>query len=184
MAHMSVRGGKYWIRWRETDARGRKINRSRTVAGKQTADVLKAAIEHDLAVHGMYLGATTSASRKRKVRAGFVYFVVACSRIKIGHAVNVVARVRELQIGCPFPLTLIGTLPGTVALERHWHRAFEADLAHGEWFHATPELVGRIGAEVVLAISKQELAELTGVYGVCGDSGDQNQPISREGGAS
>jgi hypothetical protein len=138
------------------------------VNNRQTAEVMKAAIEHDVAVHGMYLGATASAARRKRIKTGFVYFLTAAGRIKIGYAVDVAARVRELQIGCPFPMTLLGVISGAISLEKRWHRAFAAVHTQGEWFLADPDLVARIQAEATLAVSTAQLHEILGAYEVRG----------------
>jgi hypothetical protein len=54
--------------------------------------------------------------------------------IKIGLASDVGRRLGEVQVGCPYPIELMGTLPGGRAGEVVLHRLFAAFKIHGEWF--------------------------------------------------
>jgi hypothetical protein len=78
-----------------------------------------------------------------------IYFVQAESvgHIKIGwHAgTDAAERVRELQVGSPVKLTLLGTMPGERETEADLHRQFSHAHVHGEWFRAVPELLNFIG---------------------------------------
>lgn len=70
-----------------------------------------------------------------------VYFIRCCDFIKIGKAVNIEMRMSELQVGNPFPLTLLGTIPGGYDEEKNYHAIFCEARHRGEWFRITPELV-------------------------------------------
>lgn len=74
---------------------------------------------------------------------GDVYFI-ACgaSQVKIGTAVDPVARMATLQIGSPLPLRLIGSISGGGALEKRLHRRFVEYRVRGEWY----EVAGRFAA--------------------------------------
>lgn len=67
-----------------------------------------------------------------------VYFIESGSDgpIKVGHACNVQARPRELQVGNPNQLRLLGTLPGGRELERWFHETFAHARVRGEWFES------------------------------------------------
>lgn len=54
--------------------------------------------------------------------------------IKIGLASDVGRRLGEVQVGCPYPIELMGTVPGGREGERLFHRLFSAFRIHGEWF--------------------------------------------------
>jgi hypothetical protein len=54
--------------------------------------------------------------------------------IKVGLASDVARRLGEVQVGCPYPIELMGTLPGGRAGEALLHRVFAAFKIHGEWF--------------------------------------------------
>lgn len=74
-----------------------------------------------------------------------VYFLKAGDFIKIGKATGGAdSRVSSLQTGCPFPITVLATIPGGLAREARLHRLFSSLRSHGEWFHAAPSLLGFI----------------------------------------
>ncbi len=74
-----------------------------------------------------------------------VYFLRAGDFIKIGKATgSPKARIATLQTGCPFPIVAIGYISGGIAEEFALHKRFEKFHAHGEWFHATPQLIEAI----------------------------------------
>lgn len=50
------------------------------------------------------------------------------------------SRLRSLQTGCPFPLTLFGCFPGYSELEQKLHRTFRPLWIHGEWFELAHKL--------------------------------------------
>lgn len=80
------------------------------------------------------------ADRAYQVR---VYFIECGENgpIKIGHAVHPMARLENLQIGCPYELRLIRTLAGGRYREFRIHTKFKAIRIRGEWFQRTPELL-------------------------------------------
>lgn len=69
----------------------------------------------------------------------FVYFIIAGGYVKIGKAVNPQARLKELQVGCPFAMHIYetidcGTSKGALHHERHLHKMFKKQRMRGEWF--------------------------------------------------
>lgn len=68
-----------------------------------------------------------------------VYWVKAgdTGPVKVGHAANVPARIRELQTGCPWPLILLRTEPGDRDLEGALHCYYRARQVRAEWFLLT-----------------------------------------------
>lgn len=73
-----------------------------------------------------------------------VYFLLAWrSRlIKIGVSSDPVARMRSIQMMSPEPLELIAaTRGGGAELESRLHTMLAPLRSHGEWFHATSELL-------------------------------------------
>jgi hypothetical protein len=54
--------------------------------------------------------------------------------IKIGVAIRPEARLEQLQIGCPYPLTLVASIPATVRIERQIHKHLAPHRKAGEWF--------------------------------------------------
>lgn len=75
----------------------------------------------------------------------FVYFLSAGPFIKIGKSTGRPdARIRELQTGCPYPLTLIAHIVGGLREEFALHKRFAQYRTHGEWFKHEGELAAHI----------------------------------------
>lgn len=71
-----------------------------------------------------------------------VYFIQYRMRIKIGYTRrNVHARLREIGAHLPQAPTLLGSIPGGLAVEKHIHRSL-APFRRGatEWFRDCPEV--------------------------------------------
>jgi superfamily II RNA helicase len=68
--------------------------------------------------------------------------------IKIGFSHHPKGRLKQLQIGHPEPLELMGTMPGSIQLEAQLHRQFRDLRGAGEWFQAGQELLDYIGASI------------------------------------
>jgi hypothetical protein len=69
-----------------------------------------------------------------------IYFL-ACDDarlVKIGYAVNVDKRVKQLRTGNPFPMRLLGWLPGSRSDECLIHDALMQHRRRWEWFDAEP----------------------------------------------
>ena len=69
--------------------------------------------------------------------SGRVYFMqTACLRgpIKIGFTRSTDARLAEMHKVSPYPLTLLGSLPGTRGHEADVHAYLQAHHSHHEWF--------------------------------------------------
>lgn len=78
-----------------------------------------------------------SPGRRRRNRPNaqvMVYFAVSGGRIKIGSSRNVSARLRQIAAHFTEPLELIGTIPGSIALERAAHAMLKEHRGRGEWF--------------------------------------------------
>lgn len=76
-----------------------------------------------------------------------VYFILAphSGLVKIGVAANPLRRLRALRTLSPEALELIAlTTMGGRPLELQLHERFRELRHHGEWFYATPELLGVI----------------------------------------
>lgn len=69
-----------------------------------------------------------------------IYFVRCCEFVKIGVAVDPIARLLTLQTGCPFDMQLIGVAPGKDKEETELHRLFMQDHYRGEWFVWTKQI--------------------------------------------
>lgn len=79
---------------------------------------------------------------------GRVYFISGGGMIKIGYAKDPAKRLSELQTASAIELVLIGSMPGSVALEKYLHKRFSRLRERGEWFHAAPALKGFITAVI------------------------------------
>lgn len=77
-----------------------------------------------------------------------VYFIESGSgHIKIGHATHPEQRLEELQVGCPFELILLLSVPfghGARTVESILHEELSRSCLRGEWFHPTPDVIETI----------------------------------------
>jgi len=73
----------------------------------------------------------------------YVYFVqsVDGGLIKIGFAKNARRRLKDLQIGSPVKLKLLGFVSGTIFGEFMLHRRLSEHRRHGEWFAPHQEVL-------------------------------------------
>lgn len=84
-----------------------------------------------------------------KRRNGVVYFVKPIGLkgpIKIGYSDKPEERLRNMQGSSPWPLRMIGRVPGTIDDERFLHRCFPHLHSHGEWFRWSADLDAAIEA--------------------------------------
>lgn len=78
-------------------------------------------------------------------RARKVYFIAAeDGPIKIGKALDPVARLRTLQTSHPVPLSILAICGGGDDREREYHMRFEAHRLQGEWFARHPDILAEI----------------------------------------
>lgn len=97
----------------------------------------------------------------------YVYFLRTTGkprRIKIGKANNPIERVKTLQTGCPYPITIEGAIKcdsesHALRIERSLHEFFADKRKTGEWFHCTDYV-------------------LTQVWDILNQLGDQNKALS------
>lgn len=76
---------------------------------------------------------------------GTVYFLQAGPFIKIGFTRwPVQRRIAQLSTGCPYQIILLAEVRGSPDFEALCHRKFSEHRAHGEWFHATTEILNFI----------------------------------------
>lgn len=73
---------------------------------------------------------------------GLVYFAeIAQGPIKIGWSAKPAEkRISELQVGCPWQIHLIGSVPGQIRHERALHNRYPFSRMKGEWFQRTAGL--------------------------------------------
>lgn len=81
------------------------------------------------------------AKRSASLKCEHVYFLKAGSFLKIGKCTgHPVARVTNLQTGCPYPIEIVAYIPGGLLLERELHARFSHHHAYGEWFRLADDL--------------------------------------------
>lgn len=64
--------------------------------------------------------------------------------VKIGFAVNLSKRLRDLELANAYPLKVWASVEASPALEREYHARFAAHRLHGEWFTRCPEIEAEI----------------------------------------
>lgn len=65
--------------------------------------------------------------------------------VKIGHTIGGIAsRISFLQVGCPWPIVVLGTMEGDLSAEAALLKKFSHLNMRGEWFHAADELTSFI----------------------------------------
>lgn len=92
-----------------------------------------------------------------------IYFLeaVGVGSIKIGFTdrTDVESRIAEIQTGCPVPVRLLKSMPGTLEDEKNLHRRFASSRLNGEWFKPVPELIQHIKPCEALTCDGVEVAE-------------------------
>lgn len=85
-----------------------------------------------------------------------VYFIhaPAAGLVKIGSAVNIYQRFRNLELASPVALTFLGWSAGDATTERRLHRQFASLRAHGEWFTWSQDIIAAIEAWVSIESTK------------------------------
>jgi len=82
---------------------------------------------------------------KRKQTKNCIYFIYAeeINRVKIGYTGDEGAsyRVESIKTSSPVALRLIGTIQGNMKKEREFHRRFDQQRKHREWFEVSGELL-------------------------------------------
>lgn len=79
--------------------------------------------------------------REAEAMSAFQTYVIqaeAGGPIKIGKATDVMGRLRDLQVGYPFKLVLLGTIE---IEERDAHRALNQSRLSGEWFAVSEQTI-------------------------------------------
>ncbi len=88
---------------------------------------------------------TRTSAQKRDV----VYFLRAGPFIKIGFTGSPLhERIACLKTGCPYEISVLGLMPGSIEKEHELHRRFAPHRASGEWFHAHDAILQFIHEEV------------------------------------
>ena len=104
-----------------------------------------------LAKYGNSFSSLRSTRKKRRLkdlekrRYSQVYFVQdGAGMVKIGYALNIITRLRNLQAANASELTLLVWAPGDSVAEERLHSAFARHRRAGEWFEPAPDLMAYI----------------------------------------
>jgi hypothetical protein len=93
----------------------------------------------------------------RSSRPGLVYFIKPCrfdGPIKIGFSRTPSERLIDITTWSPWPLELMGFVPGSLTDESYLHKCFADHHSHREWFHSSRKLrdaIARILSSGVIA---------------------------------
>jgi hypothetical protein len=80
--------------------------------------------------------------------------------VKIGIAIDLPRRLRELNRFSPFPLEVAFSMPGGHALEQNLHDCFADHLSHCEWFRPSERLT-RLIADLLAGVPLSEAIDLS-----------------------
>ena len=81
--------------------------------------------------------------------SGFIYFIQAngAGPIKIGFtAGNPCRRMVKIQSDCPWPVSLLGAVPGSLDDEAAFHARLSDHVTQGEWFAANDTVLAEVRA--------------------------------------
>lgn len=84
-------------------------------------DLLELAQEHD--------------AQGGEAPTGLVYFVLRGDEVKIGYTTDLNGRIQTFRTATTDPFEVLMTVPGTPALELHFHERFAERRIVREWFH-------------------------------------------------
>ncbi len=79
-----------------------------------------------------------------KQKKQVVYFIQVGDLIKIGRTSDYNSRIQALKSTIPNEVIELGVVVGGSELEKELHKRFNANRSHGEWFHATSELISYV----------------------------------------
>jgi hypothetical protein len=70
----------------------------------------------------------------QRAPVGYVYFIRSGNLVKIGFSADVASRLTNIRVGCAMGARLVAAIPGTEDTETYFHKLFEGNKEHGEWF--------------------------------------------------
>ena len=106
----------------------------------------------DICPASPYIFGVTNALRMTKGQSVYVMSTTG-GHYKVGIAKNPYQRQRELQTGCPLPITIEGVTAisdhgvDAARMEAKMHELLADFRGSGEWFNAPPEVIGRAWKE-------------------------------------
>lgn len=77
---------------------------------------------------------TTENRMRSLIDCRWLYFIACGDNIKVGRAVDIPSRMKELQTAAPGRLLLIAAFANAGYLERECHRLLKEQRVYGEWF--------------------------------------------------
>lgn len=87
--------------------------------------------------------------------ASYIYFIQAQDNgpIKIGFtAHNPRKRMVKIQSDCPWPVSLLGAIEGTVSQEKQIHLVLARWRTQGEWFEPSPIVVAAVNLAIEIGV--------------------------------
>lgn len=128
------KGNKYWIMRAYLNGRGTEIN-------TYALDQIEAAARARQLIASYYEEIREEREREIIESECLVYFISdGVGHIKIGSSTDPLTRLRDLQVGAPYQLTLLGVIAGDRKAEKTLHGQFRWLRQSGEWFRAAPQL--------------------------------------------
>lgn len=86
-----------------------------------------------------------TAPSQKTAKTGVVYFLRADNGlVKIGYTTNLKLRLKTVSTSCSSPIDVMRTEDGSIALERAFHKMFEAYRVRLEWFRFAPEMLTKM----------------------------------------
>jgi len=95
------------------------------------------------------------------VPPGTVYFIFDGEAVKIGYSTKALKRLKSLQTSHSRMLKIIGTMPGSIRLEKQLHKKFRRLRVRNEWFRYTKEIARYIEANTLEGKAKSGVPKAT-----------------------
>jgi hypothetical protein len=114
------------------------------------------------------------------VPPGTVYFIFDGEAVKIGYSTKALKRLKNLQTSHSRTLKIIGTMPGSIRLEKQLHKKFRRLRVRNEWFRYTKEIARYIEANTLEGKAKSGVPGATeGIRNHLQRFRDKADPIMR-----
>lgn len=112
-------------------------------AHQLVAIVKRSGRTHEILVTGVSEWIRNPSPPEHPALLGWIYMIqaVGTGRYKIGFTTNVNSRLAQLASQSAFPLSLVASHPSDDMIrdEMGWHKLFEKQRVHGEWFELSTE---------------------------------------------
>lgn len=148
--HLQEKGGAYYF---NPSSLMRKLGYTARALGRDLADAIDATEafnldwdrRRDRAVNRSMLEDLDVRYIAAREAGSVVYFIESGGHIKVGTSRGLSQRIKQMQIGSPMPLNLLGSVSGGRLEEATIHEALQSYRSHGEWFRDGPEVRNIIG---------------------------------------